>query len=149
MLLFKNKMDGLEKHAYDVYVQHLSISKKKRLVEKIQQSINTDYLNWCNAMEQFLKDSGIGTKKYSIHFKYSGYTLPEKKGVVQYYDCNYCVAFYVKDGGMEATNWDDLGCPTSYVIDINNIHEFCWEWSIKGLEKVLKAFIETHPDLKE
>lgn len=144
-------MASLEKRSYDVYVQNLSIPKKKRLIEEIEKSINDEYMNWCDMMAEFLKDSKIDTRLFSVYYEFEGYTVSRRKAVIRYDDGRSCRAFYVTSPGeIETTEWDDMGFPHSEAIKIegNAIHEWCKQHKIKDLEKVLTFFAETHPNLK-
>lgn len=141
-------MDSLEKRAYDIYARNLTVPRKKRLIQKIRKSIDDEYMEWCKMMIQFFKDNNIDTDKFTVWSEFEGYTVSRTKAVIKYDDGYYCKAFYTVNGEIGTTDWDDMGCPSSRVIDVDDITEWCSKTKIKDLEKVVRIFFATHPDLK-
>lgn len=142
-------MDSLEKRSYDVYVQNLTLSKKKRLVEKILESVDEEYATWCAAMKQFLKVSNIN-RLFKVYSEFEGYSVSRKKAVLGYDDRLSFRAFYVTvPGEIQVTHWGDMGFPDSETVKIGEIHNWCEKRNIKDLEKALDFFAATHPDLKQ
>lgn len=138
-------VDTLEKRAYDVYVEGLSVNKKRKLIARLQSDIDKAYKDWGEIMVEFITQNTIALKAlFKIYDRFTGYGVAEKRGVLSFDYHRECVAYYVLNGKLAATVWDDMGSPsriTSEKIQQNRDTN-------KDLDGVLAAFVATHPELQ-
>lgn len=135
-------LETLQKRAHEVYTKDLSVTKKRKLIAQLESEIDTAYKDWGDTMVEFIKKNSFLVWK--IYDRFRGYGVAEKRGVIIFEYHRGCIAYYVLNGKLAATEWDD-GDPnriTSEKIQQKRDTD-------KQLDVVLAAFVATHPELKE
>lgn len=128
-------METLQDYAYNIYTTNLSVSKKRKLIEQLEKDIDETYIKWVEMMNLV---PGV----HKAYHKFEGYGLSQKLGVLVY---NEGDVYYINDGDLGRTEWDDMGHPKT------------WRYKLEDIEKIptsrdaldtLKIFINTHPQLQ-
>lgn len=138
-------METLQDLAYRVYAQGLTVSKKRRLIESLENDITDTFDKWQDVMAAFLDDHGFGVQGvgYRVYDHFTGYGMPtHRRGVLTLEERRYSEAYYItNDGKLGYTHWDDMGSPGTTVRVIDDFKD-------DTTRKILQKFIETHPSLK-
>jgi hypothetical protein len=126
-------MDSLENLAFRVHTQSLSVPEKQKLIRQLEEDIDNSYKIWCENMTKFLESKKLSS--YKVHRNFKGYTLSHKRGVLTQDLWNDYIAYYIIDGKLGLTKWNDMGSPSTSVIEIQDIRE-----------EPLLFFVATHPE---
>lgn len=132
-------------------LQNLSVQKKRRLIEELEEDITNTYDKWAYNMTSFLDSKklglGVGGFGFKAYATYTAYKLPTKEGVVTLEKFTFKEVYYITDNGqISVTHWDQLRRSKSHTLlisDIDNDLSLC-----KATREMLHEFVATHPDLK-
>jgi hypothetical protein len=144
-------MESLQDLAYTVYVQNLSVKKKRRLIEELETDIDNTYVKWAYNMTCFLDSKklglGVGGFGFEAHNMYTAHIFPTKEGVVTLEKNMFKEVYYITDNGqIGIIFWDQSGRPESHTLLISDIDK---DLSLcEATIEMLHEFVATHPDLK-
>lgn len=126
-------MDSLENLAFRVHTQNLSVPEKRKLIRQLEEDIDNNYRIWYDNMTKFLLSKKLSN--YNVYGIFESYTLSRKRGVLRQELCNDVIAYYIIDGKLGVTKWNDMGNPSTSLIELQDIQD-----------EPLLFFVETHPE---
>lgn len=138
-------MEGLQKHAYEVYAKNLSVTQKFQLIKTLNDDIEREYDDWCTMMNELIEKFNINIR---VCNRFDGYFVVDKRCALRYDDFNNVAVFYIIDRKLGITEWGGIRDVRYRIIELKDVDELCNKQYYKSVATIIKAFIKTHPLLK-